>query len=230
MVRDSKGWWIDRRRSVTRYSLPASCRYRIPPAFPTFRFLRRPIPRAALGWPVDSHPLVLLRMQGYPGIFSVNAASMFSQRRRGLSMASTVPRYPSPPPAPCPVSRISRSSFRAPSAFYSAILEYCSCYTVADTDRANCSIFLSRWSQCIDLESRWWRRSGIRRLEIRASGKPREEIGFPGRLDNARSMHVHFDFDFCAPCGPSGARTRTTFLKPDISVSETVLVFSSSQR
>lgn len=108
VVRDSKGWWIDRRRSVTRYSCQQAAGIASP--FPTFRFLCYPIPCA---------PPSLARQlsrsfatdAGLPrNILHVNAASMFSQRR-GLPMASSVPApsLPSPRHAsiPCPVSRIS---------------------------------------------------------------------------------------------------------------------------
>lgn len=143
MVRDSKGWRIDRRRSVTRYSCQQAAGIAVPLSHLPFPPLSRPYaPPSLARQPSRS----LATDAGLPrNILHVNAASMFSQRR-GLSMASSVPGpflLPPPPPplpppvssSPCPVSRISRSSFHAPSAFYSAILEYCSCYTGAGTDR-----------------------------------------------------------------------------------------------
>lgn len=117
-------------------------------------------------------------------------------------MASLVPPGPfqltllTPLSPLCPDSRISRSSFHAPPAFYSAILEYCSCYTVAGTDRGQLFDIPLRGgrSWCIDLELRRCEASRICRLETDVSGKLREKIHSLGRFDNAR--FVHFDFAF----------------------------------
>lgn len=57
------------------------------------------------------------------------------QHRCFLSDEASRWHSPYPVPPHLPHTRPSCSSFLAPSAFYSAILEYCSCYTVAGSDR-----------------------------------------------------------------------------------------------
>lgn len=167
VVRDPKGWWIDRRRSVTRYSCQQAAGI-------------APYLLCALPFPLLSYPVCHPRPTNFlarshsrstdarlpRNILHVNAASMFSQRR-GLSMALSAP---SPFPSSHPLlsslilparTRPSCSSFLAPSAFYSAILEYCSCYTVAGSDRGQLlDIPRERQSWCIDLELRWRRDRG----------------------------------------------------------------------
>lgn len=105
MVRDSKGWRIDRRRSVTRYSCQQAAGIAVPLSHLPFPPLSRPYaPPSLARQPSRS----LATDAGLPrNILHVNAASMFSQRR-GLSMASSVPGpFLLPPPLPpLPTPRI----------------------------------------------------------------------------------------------------------------------------
>lgn len=133
VVRDSKGWRIDRRRSVIRYSCQQAAGIASP--FP-FRFHHPCAPPS-----LARQPSRTLRYYGcrVTQEYSPRKCSIdvFSATRPldGILRARSLPFpfLPNPPRVPFPAYRA--PFFHAPSAFYSAILEYCSCYTVAGTDR-----------------------------------------------------------------------------------------------
>lgn len=150
VVRDPKGWWIDRRRSVTRYSCQQAAG--ITP------YSLRALPFPLLSYPVH-HPrptnfLARSRSRSTDArlprnILHVNAASMFSQRR-GLSMALSAPPPSlfSPPscphwyllPAPVhPVPPFSHLQRFIPRSWNTAAVTP-SLALIGD----NCSIFLER--------------------------------------------------------------------------------------
>lgn len=151
MVRDSKGWWIDRRRSVTRYSCQQAAGIASP--FPTFRFLYYyPIPvRATLAGPST---LSLVR-------YGCRVTQEYSPRKCSIDVFSATrpldgilrARFP-------PLASISRVPFPAYRASPFTPLQHFiprSWNTAAVTLSlaligANCSIFLER--RCIDLELR----------------------------------------------------------------------------
>lgn len=174
MVRDSKGWRIDRRRSVTRYSCQQAAGIAVPLSHLPFPPLSRPYaPPSLARQPSRS----LATDAGLPrNILHVNAASMFSQRR-GLSMASSVPGpflLPpplSPPHPPYPHPRVPFPAYRAPP--FTRLQRFIprSWNTAAVTPAlaligANCSIFHERRFWCIDLELR------RRRYRETAESKP----------------------------------------------------------
>lgn len=174
VVRDPKGWRIDRRRSVTRYSCQQAAG--IVPTPSRFRFLFYPIHTVRHPRPTN----FLARSRSTDArlprnILHVNAASMFSQRR-GLSMALSVPcplssplflltRPPTTvvPAAPVhPVPPFSHLQRFIPRSWNTAAVTQ-SLALIGD----NCSIFVERRSWCIDLELRWRRDQGTEGLQSR---------------------------------------------------------------
>lgn len=151
VVRDSKGWWIDRRRSVTRYSCQQAAGITSP--FPPS--VSSTIPSLCATLSLAHQPSRSLATDaGLPrNILHVNAASMFSQRR-GLSMATPVPG--SIPPSLTPVSRFPHIALLLSHARLQRFIPR-SWNTAAVTPSlaligTNCSIFFERRFWCIDLE------------------------------------------------------------------------------
>lgn len=109
VVRDSKGWWIDRRRSVTRYSCQQAAGIASP--FPTFRFLHYPIPVRHPRWPVRYGCRVTQEYSPRKcsiDVFSVTKASRWHP---------PCPVLPLPPPPPIPVSRFPHIALLLSRAF-----------------------------------------------------------------------------------------------------------------
>lgn len=178
MVRDPKGWRIDRRRSVTRYSCQQAAGIVSP--LSAFRLLLYPISCTSLARQLPRS----LASRGCTVIqeYSPRKCSIdvFSATRSldGTFLAPSVPRrVPFLAPRASPLSRLQRFIRRS----WNTAAVTPSLLLIGN----NCSIFLDRWSWCIDLELRMATTPRDCRYETSVSGKFDKEIRFFERFDGA---------------------------------------------